>query len=65
MARPRSGEPRNKLLAIRVTDELWNTLDRTWHAICAKGERVTKEEFLSRLLKNGLEKHKEESGIPG
>jgi hypothetical protein len=58
MARPRSGEPRNKLLAIRVTDELWNTLDRTWHAICAKGERVTKEEFLSRLLKAGLDTHK-------
>lgn len=60
MARPRSGEPRNKLLAIRVTDELWNTLDRTWHAICAKGERITKEEFLSRLLKIGLKSH--ESG---
>lgn len=58
MARPRSGEPRNKLLAIRVTDELWETLDRTWHAICANGERITKEEFLSRLLKTGLENQK-------
>ncbi|NLI99050.1 hypothetical protein GX441_10385 [bacterium] len=58
MARPRSGEPRNKLLAIRVTDELWETLDRTWHSICANGERITKEEFLSRLLKVGLEGHK-------
>jgi hypothetical protein len=65
MARPRSGEPRNKLLAIRVTDELWNTLDRTWHAICARGERVTKEEFLSRLLKAGLEAHKAKGGITG
>lgn len=57
MARPRSGEVRNKLLAIRVTDELWHTLDRTWHAICAKGERITKEEFLSRLLRAGLKAH--------
>jgi len=60
MTRPRSGEPRNKLLAIRVTNELWDTLDRTWHTVCARGERVTKEEFLSRLLKAGLKTH--ESG---
>lgn len=65
MARPRSGEPRNKLLAIRVTDQLWETLDRTWHAICAKGERITKEEFLSRLLKLGLDSHKAQGGISG
>ena len=57
MPRPRSGEPRNKLLAIRVTDELWDKLDRAWHSVCAGGKRTTKEEYLSNLLKAGLKAH--------
>ncbi|MBN2381169.1 hypothetical protein JXM67_15325 [candidate division WOR-3 bacterium] len=57
MPRTKSGESRNKLLAIRVTEELWETLDRAWHSVCAGGKRTTKEEFLSGLLKSGLKTH--------
>lgn len=64
MARPNSGEQKNKLLAIRVTQELWDTLDRNWHAVCAQGNRVTKEEFLSRLLKAGLKAEMEKGNLP-
>lgn len=58
MPRPRIGEKREKLLAIRVTKQTWDTLDKAWHLQCANGESVTKEAFLEALLLQGLQSKK-------
>lgn len=44
-----------KRLTNRISDELWDAIDRAWGEARSQEPGLTKEEFLQRIIKKGLE----------